>query len=67
MIPRFVELSWEQALNKVLSDPATRIQLAHRLREDANRDPVDVLNDAEIALEIARKRAETARGYKPEE
>lgn len=56
----FADLRWEQALNRVLADPSTRYELASRLREDAKRDPLDVLHDAEVALAIARKRADEA-------
>jgi len=52
----FEGLTYDEALRLVVSDPATRYSLRQRILEDAARDPVDSLNDAEVLCAMQKLR-----------
>lgn len=49
-------LSYDEAVQRVISDPATPYKLRQRILEDAERDPVDSLNDAEVLCALQKLR-----------
>lgn len=56
----FAGLSYGEALQRVIADPATRCTLRQRILEDAERDPVDSLNDAEVLCAVQTLRLQAA-------
>lgn len=44
----FDGMTYEQAAQFVLEDPATTYALRQRIQDDARRDPLDCLTDAEV-------------------
>lgn len=54
----FAGLTYGEALRRVIADPATRHTLRQRTLEDAERDPVDSLNDAEVLCAVQTLRLE---------
>lgn len=52
----FAGLAYRDAAARVLSDPATRHAVRESILDDAQRDPVDCLKDAELLLALARLR-----------
>jgi hypothetical protein len=49
---------YEAMREKVIQCPATSFELHRRVAVDAQRDPVDALQDAETLLRLARARAD---------
>jgi len=52
----FAGLTYDEALRLVIADPSTRCSLRQRILEDAERDPVDSLNDAEVLCAMQKLR-----------
>ncbi len=55
----FDGMTYDQAVQSVLDDPATTYSIRQRIQDDARRDPLDCLTDAEVhhALTSIRVRA----------
>lgn len=55
----FEGMTYDQAVQTVLDDPATTFSLRQRIQDDIRRDPLDCLTDAEVhhALASIRVRA----------
>ena len=49
-------LTYDEAVQRVISDPSTPYKLRQRILEDAQRDPVDSLNDAEVLCALQKLR-----------
>ena len=54
----FDGLTYDEAVLLVIADKATRFKLRRRILEDADRDPVDSLNDAEMLCVLQKLRLE---------
>lgn len=49
-------MSYQEIVDRILSDAATSFNLRQRIQEDQKRDPVDAMNDAEVLHEVASLR-----------
>lgn len=58
----FPGMSYAQAVQQVLADPATRYTVRERIREDAARDPVDSVSDALVLLALQELRLQEVLG-----
>lgn len=56
----FGGLTYQQAVELLLADPTTSYTLRQRILEDAQRDAVDSLNEAEVLMTMQRLRFESA-------
>jgi hypothetical protein len=59
-------MSYQEIVDRILSDAATSFNLRQRIQEDQKRDPVDAMNDAEMLHEVASIRLyETMNRHRP--
>jgi len=56
----FYGMTYEQAAQQVLDAPETTYALRQRIQDDARRDPLDCLNDAEVHHALTSLRVQAA-------